>query len=293
MEELINKISEKSLEELKRAKKAPFPLYYKDIFNSLAKKEGILEELNPKLLCLITPFDEKLMEKTQDTIYNAQKTTNLIKYSSKEIIEEINTSMPEEIKESVIKFSSFLIESLDEMEKKIKALEKELERAYKELLIDPLTKAYNRKALDDKLNKILEKGQSRKLDLCVAVVDMDNFKQINDTYGHLGGDFVLIEMVKIIKKLIRSYDNIFRYGGDEFIIMFNRSSIDMAVNSIERILNKIKTTKIKYKDYLIPISVSAGLTEHKIGDTMETILKRADEALYKAKKEKNSYKIIL
>ena len=293
MEELIKKISQKSIDELEKSKKAPYPLYYKEVFDLLAKEEGILEELNPKLLCLEPNFNEKLIEKTKNIVENMQKTSSSIRSSSKEVIEEINAATTGEIKGTLIKFSSFLINSLDEMENKIKILEGELDEAYKELLIDPLTKAYNRKALDEKLNKILKKGQNKKLDLCVAIVDMDDFKQINDTYGHLVGDFVLIKLVQIIKKLIRTSDNVFRYGGDEFVIVFNRAHINLAVKSIERILDKIRKTKLKYKNDIITTSVSIGVTEHHIKDTIETIIKRADEALYRAKKEKNLYKVVL
>ena len=293
MEELIKKISKKSLEELEKAKKSPFPFYYREVFNSIAREEGVLKELNPRLLCLEPDFNEQLIDKTKEFVENIQETSSSIKYSSKEVIEEINAATPVDVKETVIKFSSFLINSLDEMENKIKILEGELDKAYKELLIDPLTKAYNRKALDEKLKEILQKGENKKLDLCVAMVDMDNFKEINDTYGHLVGDFVLIKLVQIIKKLIRASDNIFRYGGDEFIIVFNRAHINLAVKSVERILDKIRKTKLKYKDDIITITVSIGVTEHHIKDTIETIIKRADEALYKAKKEKNLYKVEL
>jgi len=293
MEELIKKISQNTLNELEKSKKSPFPLYYKEVFDLLVKEEEILEELNPKLLCLEPDFNEKLMEKTKNIVEHMQETSNSIKSSSKEVIEEINAATPAEIKETVIKFSSFLINSLNEMENKIKSLESELDEAYKELLIDPLTKAYNRKALDEKLSEILKKGQNKKLDLCVAIVDMDDFKEINDTYGHLVGDFVLIKLVQIIKKLIRTSDNVFRYGGDEFIIVFNRANINIAVKSVERILNKIRNTKLKYKDDFIKVTISVGITEHHIKDNIETIIKRADEALYKAKKEKNSYKVVL
>jgi len=293
VEELIKKISQNTLNELEKSKKAPFPLYYTEVFDLLVKKEGILEELNPKLLCLESDFNERLMEKTKNIIEHMQETSTSIKSSSKEIVEEINAATPDEIKETVIKFSSFLINSLNAMENKIKSLESELDEAYKELLIDPLTKAYNRKALDKKLNEILKKGQNKKLDLCIAIVDIDNFKEINDAYGHLVGDFVLIKLVQIMKKLIRTSDNVFRYGGDEFVIVFNRANINVAVKSVERILNKLRNTKLKYKDDFIKITVSAGITEHHIKDNIETIIKRADEALYKAKKEKNLYKVVL
>ena len=139
--------------------------------------------------------------------------------------------------------------------------------------------------------EILEKGKNRDLDLCIAILDLDDFKGINDTFGHLVGDFVLIKFVQIVKSLIRKTDKIYRYGGDEFIIIFNRSTPLNATKTIERILNKIDKTKLKYKDYLIKLTVSAGITCHKKGDDVESIIKRADEALYEAKVTKNEYKV--
>ncbi len=291
MEELINDISQKTLEELKKAKKPPYPLYYKEIFNYIASDMHIVDQLNPKLLCENPTFDEKLVSITKDAIEDVHNKTKIIKNSSKEIIEEIQDVDPEDLKSNIIKFSAFLLQNIEEMERKIKDLESELDKAYKELLIDPLTKAYNRKALERDLLEILEKGKERDLDLCIAMIDVDNFKIINDTYGHLVGDYILIKFVQIMRSLIRSSDKIYRYGGDEFIIVFNRSNLLNARKSIERILNKIEKTKLKYKDYIISLTVSSGITCHKKGDDVDSIVNRADEALYEAKVTKNTLKV--
>ncbi len=291
MEELINDISQKTLEELKKAKKPPYPLYYKEIFNYIASDMHIVDQLNPKLLCENPTFDEKLVSMTKTAIEDVHHKTKIIKNSSKEIIEEIQEVDPEDLKSNIIKFSAFLLQNIEEMEHKIKELESELDKAYKELLIDPLTKAYNRKALERDLIEILEKGKEKDLDLCIAMIDIDNFKVINDTYGHLVGDYILIKFVQIMRSLIRSSDKIYRYGGDEFIIIFNRSNILNARKSIERILNKIVKTKLKYKDYIINLTVSSGITCHKKGDDVDSILNRADEALYEAKVTKNTLKV--
>jgi len=291
MEELINDISQKTLEELKKAKKPPYPLYYKEIFNYIASDMHIIDQLNPKLLCENPSFDEKLVSMTKDTIEDVHHKTKIIKNSSKEIIEEIQDVDPEDLKSNIIKFSAFLLQNIEEMEQKIKDLESELDKAYKELLIDPLTRAYNRKALERDLLEILEKGKDKDLDLCIAMIDVDNFKVINDTYGHLVGDYVLIKFVQIMRSLIRSSDKIYRYGGDEFIIVFNRSNLLNARKSIERILNKIEKTKLKYKDYVISLTVSSGITCHKKGDDVDSIINRADEALYEAKVTKNTLKV--
>jgi len=292
MEEMIKEISKKTLEDLEKTKKAPYPLYYRDIFNAIANEKGILNQLNPKLLCLSPTLDEVILAKTAETLGEISFQTKDIKNDSREIIDELNLADTEEIKEMVIKFSANLIEKINKMEDKISELQAELDRAYKELRIDPLTKVYNRKALEIDLKEILEKGKDRDLDLVIAIIDVDNFKEVNDEYGHLVGDFVLIKLADTMKSLIRKSDKIYRYGGDEFVIVFNRSTLAHAKKSIERIIYKIYRTTLKYKENYIKITISAGITEHKAGDTIESIIKRADEALYKAKVEKNGYEII-
>ncbi len=293
MEELIYDISQKTLEELKKSKKLPYPLYYKETFNNIASDMKVIEQLNPKLLEISPNVNENILYMTKNTIEEVQKKSNIIKDSSKEIIEEIDEVDPEDLKSNVIKFSAFLIKNIEELEEKIKNLEGELDKAYKELLIDPLTKVYNRKALERDLLQILEKGKEKDLDLCIAILDLDNFKYFNDTYGHLVGDFVLIKFAQIMKSLIRSSDKIYRYGGDEFIILFNRSTLINAKKSIERIINKLNKTKLKYKDYLIKLTVSSGITCHKKGDDIDSIINRADNALYEAKITKNTLKVKL
>jgi len=292
MEEMIKEIANKTMKDLEKAKKLPYPLYYRDVFNAIANEKGILNQLNPKLLCIAPTLDEIILAKTSETINEISIHTKDIKNDSREIIDEVNVADADEIKEMVIKFSANLIEKVNQMEARIQELQTELDKAYKELLIDPLTKVYNRKALEKDLGEILEKGKDRDLDLVIAIVDIDNFKMVNDKYGHLVGDFVLIKLADTMKSLIRKSDKIYRYGGDEFIIVFNRSNLENAEKSIERIIYKIYRTTLKYKENYIKITISAGITQHRAGDTIESIIKRADEALYKAKVEKNGYKIL-
>ena len=293
MEELVREISKETLDSIEKSGKLPFPLYYKEVFNKISFDKKIIDNINPKLLCLKPSFDERFLIEVEDSIHTVSNTTKDIKNNSKEIIEEIEDIDSDEIKTIVLNFTIDLMSKINKMEEKIQSLEAELDRTYKELLIDPLTKAYNRKALEKDLLEILKYGKDKDLDLVVAMIDLDDFKIINDKYGHIVGDFVLIKICEIIKSLIRKTDKLYRYGGDEFVIVFNRSNIFNAKKSIERIIEKISKTKLKYKDNLIEISISAGLTSHKKGDTLESIIKRADEALYKVKNStKNGYNII-
>ncbi len=290
MEELVKEIYKKTIEDLKKAGKLPFPLYYKEVFSKIAYDEDVIDSLNPKLLCMQPSIGETLLNATNATLNDITETSKNIKNDSQLIIEEIEEASPEEIKENVIKFSASLIEKINNMEKKIEMLEGELDKAYKDLLIDPLTKAYNRKALEKDLNELIVVGHEKDLDLVIAIIDIDDFKHINDRYGHLVGDFVLIKLVQIMKSLLRKTDKVYRYGGDEFIIVFNRSTLLNAQKSVERIIKKISKTALRYKENLIKITISAGLAKHSKGDSIEDLIKKADNTMYQVKKDsKNGY----
>jgi len=289
MEEIILKISQKTINELKKAHKPPFPLYYKNVFISLTKKEGIFDELNPKLMCITPDINDIVLHKTYETIKQVNNVSKEIKEDSENLIEEVAPLQIEEIKETLMQFSVNLLQKINKLEKTIRDLELELDRAYKELLIDPLTKIYNRKALNKDLNEILEKGMDKDLDLVVAIIDLDYFKEINDKYGHLVGDFVLVKIADMIKKMIRKENKVYRYGGDEFVILFNRMTLEQVEPIINRLVKKIENTLLKYNDDLIKVTVSIGLTKHKKGDTFESIMKRADFALYDAKIDRNCF----
>ncbi|EDM24163.1 GGDEF domain-containing protein [Caminibacter mediatlanticus] len=293
MEELVKEISKETLKSLEKSGKLPFPLYYKEVFNKISYDKKIIDNFNPKLLCLNPSISERILMEVEDSIDVVSQTTKEIKNDSKEIIEEIDDIESDELKTLILDFSVNLMSKINKMEEKINSLQAELDKAYKELLIDPLTKVYNRKALEKDLNEILKNGKERDLDLVITIIDLDDFKLINDQFGHIVGDFVLIKICEIVKSLIRKTDKLYRYEGDEFIIVFNRSTILNAQRSIERIIDKISKTRLKYKENLIEVSVSAGLTSHKKGDTLESLIKRADEALYKVKNStKNGYNII-
>ena len=293
MEELIYETSEKAINELRKSQKPPYPLYYKKVFNELLKSQGVFKDVNSKLLCEEESIDEIFLKKTEETIKYVDKTSKEIKKDSKVLAEGIDKSFDvDEIKEAVLEFNKNISAQFNELEERVNFLQQELDKAYKELLIDSLTKAYNKKALEKDLNEILKAGNQKDLDLVIAVIDFDDFKNINDTYGHLVGDFVLIKLVEIIKRLSGKEHKLYRFGGDEFILVLNNIDLKKAEKIIEKIVDKVSHTVLKYNEYLIKVSISIGVTKHKKGDTIDTILQRADEALYEAKKDgKNIYKI--
>lgn len=149
--------------------------------------------------------------------------------------------------------------------------------------LDPLTKVFNRYALQEHLKVILEK---KKLDFEVfaLMIDVDNFKLINDRFGHIAGDKVLIFLAKLLKKTLRDGDRVYRFGGEEFIIIVNRTDDEGARFVAERLLNLCRNNKPLFQNQQIAVTLSIGLTKLIDGDTIDAIIDRSDTALYRAKK---------
>ena len=119
-----------------------------------------------------------------------------------------------------------------------------------------------------------------KNNLSIAILDIDHFKNFNDTYGHLIGDEVLIMLAKNINNIIRDTDTFARWGGEEFVILFPNTDINEAKIICEKLKDRV--SKLKHEE-AGNITVSFGVTQYKQNDTLETIFKRCDDALYDSK----------
>jgi diguanylate cyclase (GGDEF)-like protein len=115
------------------------------------------------------------------------------------------------------------------------------------------------------------------------MADLDHFKEINDTYGHLAGDKVLIEVARRFEMAVRDFDNLGRYGGEEFIIVLKNTSLHTAMVVAERIRDHISAGPVNLQGVVIDVSVSIGVTVAQPGEDTSEIIKRADKALYDAK----------
>jgi len=165
----------------------------------------------------------------------------------------------------------------------IKNLNQQISILEKTSNLDPLTRTYNRRALDSYLTSICNmKGKVP--DTRILLIDIDDFKVVNDSYGHLAGDRILIFLAKLINTTLRDGDKVFRFGGEEFLILLNRSN-DQACESISRrILEGVRSNTLLYKAHNIKITLSMGSTKFQEDDTFETFIERADAALLKAKR---------
>ena len=165
------------------------------------------------------------------------------------------------------------------VEKKTKELKYSNERLLKLSQTDALTGIYNRKKLQESLELEIKKAYRYEQVFSVILVDIDHFKNVNDTYGHLTGDNVIKGICALISQNIRDIDLFARWGGEEFIILINNQTKHQAKQIAEKIRKQISETKIDTLD----ITCSFGIAQYEQGDDDKMIFKKADEALYEAK----------
>ncbi|HFU77799.1 MAG TPA: GGDEF domain-containing protein [Epsilonproteobacteria bacterium] len=148
--------------------------------------------------------------------------------------------------------------------------------------LDPLTKIYNRRAMEHYFETVLEPGRPLQ-NFAIMMIDIDDFKKINDTHGHQAGDKVLIFLARLLKRTLREGDKVFRYGGEEFLVTLNRINPEVCHKISDRILSLVRENTLLYKDVQLSITLSIGATMYDDGDTKEALIDRADKALYRAK----------
>ena len=149
---------------------------------------------------------------------------------------------------------------------------------------DALTTVSNRYQIIKTLKIELARAVRESSDLGLILLDLDHFKAVNDTYGHLAGDEVLRTVAKTIRDNIREYDTVGRYGGEEFLIVLPGSNRIVAFETAERVRKAVETLVIHYEGQLIPVAISAGLTAFETEPfNTEQLIKKADDALYLAK----------
>lgn len=151
--------------------------------------------------------------------------------------------------------------------------------------IDPLLGIGNRRSMDEELVRISERASRYNRPYSVALIDIDNFKMYNDRYGHQMGDEALLQVAQALKVSVRSSDGVFRYGGEEFLVIFPESTIEGAISASEHLRRKIEALQITHECSSRGImTASVGVAEEDIrSPCIEAVIKRADKALYAAK----------
>ncbi|MFZ6849348.1 GGDEF domain-containing protein [Undibacterium sp. RuRC25W] len=171
-----------------------------------------------------------------------------------------------------------------EAENKIKELETKLAHMSELVREDQLTGSLNRRGMDDIFEREADRADRRNSPLCVAMLDLDNFKRLNDTHGHAAGDEALVHLVRIVKQTLRSIDVIARFGGEEFVIIMPETEIEEAAQAMTRVQRELTKHFFTSDDKRLFITFSAGVALRAPRETQEALIKRADHAMYTAKK---------
>lgn len=185
-----------------------------------------------------------------------------------------------------------LASQLNEMASKVAQLEQQSQQFAKELAeqhrknrFDALTKLHNRAAFDEYFTLSMVHFQNEPFDLAIVVMDIDNFKNINDTYGHTAGDKTLQVIAKTIQKKVSKNGFVARYGGEEFVIIYKHTKKAALVNELNLLNKHIAQLPFKFKNTKVSITLSMGVTHITQDDNIHTAFERADEAMYRAKSQ--------
>ncbi|BAF70639.1 GGDEF domain-containing protein [Nitratiruptor sp. SB155-2] len=307
-QEFVKKVAKETIHFLSQQKISLTPKNYSEWFFTFCKAMKNKHLLTPKNLFALYEEYKHYMEQT-DMQYQIRKLTddlqNIATYSEVTLIR---------FEKNVEKHNGYLNESVDaiqnrdderiedlknkveQLEEENKKLKQEIEKSKKKLIViedafkqqekeavhDPLTNLYNRNALKKEI-KLLEEAS---LPYSVIIIDIDDFKKINDTFGHIAGDKVLRELGEIFHTYVRKDSKVYRYGGEEFLIILLHTDIDGAKKLAQRLKEVISHHTIVLDDGTnIIVTASFGIAQKKGDESFERVLKRADQALYKAKRD--------
>lgn len=155
---------------------------------------------------------------------------------------------------------------------------------------DPLTTVSNRAAMEESLPREIERSLRHNIDLCMLIIDLDHFKNINDSFGHAVGDCVLRSSAKIMRQSLRTEDQLFRFGGEEFVVLLPASDISGAQIVADRIRRELESSVCSCDNKICPcetrgvgVTASIGIAQLAAGDNQHLLFDKADKAVYRAK----------
>lgn len=296
----IASIHDQTLSTLRVLGLPPLPHHYKKHFDQIVRQsedselialqndDFVSSEELTRYLDIAHRSIEAFVETHADISHVAQLQENYINKTPKEGIERCVQFV-----DGLSELGHNMSVELKKAQNKIDTLHNELQETITQLTIDPLTKVTNRKGLIDDLHSVIQAGQTKTLPTVLLMIDADDFKHINDHYGHVAGDKVLYFFAHTIKSVLRSGDKVYRYGGEEFSVLLNRCNKEKAFAVADKIRSKIEQSHLIYSGQTIKMTVSIGATIHHAGDSYDDFIARADQALYRAKKEGKNRTILM
>ncbi|MDR2926325.1 MAG: diguanylate cyclase [Azoarcus sp.] len=268
-------------------------LRFKEVVFKQSQLKLGLQDAQNAMKSMLADFVEHLKDFTGATSdYHAKIKAISGRISHVERLSDLE-SVLEEVMQETIAIQASARQSSDNMlamqsqvrqaETRIHELERELARASELVRYDQLTGTLNRRGLEEIFEKEIKRSERRHAPVCLALLDIDNFKQLNDSLGHTVGDDALVHLVKVARETLRPQDSVARFGGEEFIILFPETSLEQAAVAVTRIQRELTRHIFLYQNQKLLITFSAGLALYVPGEDQDALIRRADAAMYEAK----------
>ena len=214
-----------------------------------------------------------------------------------EVLKGESISSPIDLEKEIVKLNSIFIEEIKKIRESSRTLQNELEdqrrtsitlaekleQSQAQALVDPLTKVLNRAAYNMRIGQMVQEYKRYKEEWALLTLDIDHFKKFNDEFGHQLGDNVLKSVAGTVKNCIRVSDRVFRYGGEEFVVLLGRINSEIATHLAEKICQTVERSYFVHGDKKLKVTVSIGGAIIATGDNELSIFQRADKAMYQAK----------
>jgi diguanylate cyclase (GGDEF)-like protein len=282
-----NHIAQDSFEhEIRTAIAMRIALDKKSVNEMIRSLDALLGKLSAQLIDLIERSDVssvEIKEIKKDLESLGSEKTNDFKSAHKRLY-TIASALEEKV-EVLSKDLKSHNDKVVQMGSKIAALEEELAQATHASREDFLTKLYNKRALDEFMGHKEADFERHGRSYCIAMFDLDHFKQVNDTYGHDAGDMILRAFARILKDEGRTNDIVGRFGGEEFMVILGDTTLDGAKKFANKVREHVEEAHFMYQEKRIKLSVSVGVAQRDEYASLNTTIKGADEQLYKAKKK--------
>lgn len=254
-----------------------------EVQKKVAVLDKILDEINRKIVELIqsSNVSHAQVKEIRADLQNINFSQDSFESVQMKLI-RIASSLENETK-SLSEKMSHNQETISKLQSRITKLESALLVAKQEVKEDYLTHVATKRALSNELDRVEEAFARYKIDYTLCFIDIDHFKNVNDTYGHEAGDVILSTIGKILRKYVRQVDFVGRYGGEEFLVILPSTDMAQAIHFADKIRSIVEHFKFLYKNERINVTVSCGVSQRSMQKSKDETLNTADSFLYKAK----------
>lgn len=266
----------------------------KDVIYKQGALKHSLNEAKDRLKLMLATFVDRLADFSESTSgYHDKIEECAEKISKANDIGELSDVLDEVMRETrVIQLNAQrsrdelteMRHRVTESEAEISRLQDELANASEMVRHDPLTGALNRKGMNEAIEAEVARARRKNSKLCMALLDIDNFKKLNDSLGHAAGDAALVHLSKVVQETIRPQDILSRYGGEEFVVLLPDTPVENAVNAMVRVQRELTRRFFLHNNDKVLITFSCGVAELGDNEDPHETLKRADAGMYLAKR---------